>query len=81
MTPVRRLIWIVFLTVLIVPIARPAEAYLDPNTGTMILQIILGGVAGLLVAAKLYWKSLLQFLGIAKSETDSKEAPSDLDRE
>lgn len=81
MTPIKRLMWIVFLTILFVPIASPAKAYLDPGTGSMILQIILGGVAGILVAAKLYWKNLLQFLGLSKGEAVSKETPSDSDRD
>ena len=31
-----------------------AHAYLDPGTGSMILQLVLGGVAGLLLAGRLY---------------------------
>ncbi|MFZ0257135.1 MAG: hypothetical protein WAN46_16145 [Gammaproteobacteria bacterium] len=41
-----------------------AHAYLDPGTGSMILQIILGGVAGLMVALRLYWHRILAVLGI-----------------
>jgi len=36
-------------------------AYLDPGTGGVILQIILGGIAGLLVSARLYWASVRNF--------------------
>lgn len=35
-----------------------AHAYLDPGSGSMLLQLVLGGVAGLAVAAKLAWKRL-----------------------
>ena len=35
--------------------AGPAHAYVDPGTGTIILQMIIGGVAGALFALKLYW--------------------------
>ena len=31
----------------------PAYAYLDPGTGSMMLQLMLGGVAGLMVVGKL----------------------------
>lgn len=41
----------------------PAYAYLDPGTGSLILQIILGGVAGLLVAGKLFWARIVDFFG------------------
>lgn len=34
---------------------RPAYAYLDPGTGSMILQVVLGGIAGAAVMLKLYW--------------------------
>lgn len=50
-------------------------AYLDPGSGSMLLQIILGGVAGLVVVFKLYWGQLLTFLGIRK-KTDDPDEPS-----
>ena len=42
----------------------PAHAYLDPGTGSMILQLLLGGVAGLAVAGRFYWDRLLTLLRI-----------------
>ena len=39
----------------------PAMAYLDPGTGSMVLQLMLGGVAGLLVVGKLYLKRVADF--------------------
>ena len=41
--------------------AGPAHAYLDPFTGSAILQLTLGAIAGLMVAAKLYWTKIKQF--------------------
>jgi hypothetical protein len=40
----------------------PAWAYLDPGTGSMILQVLLGGIAGALVVGKLYWYRLREFV-------------------
>ena len=37
--------------------ATPAHAYLDPGTGSMILQVLLGGVAG--------WRSSASSTGTA----------------
>ena len=53
-----------------------AFAYLDPGTGSMILQVLLGGVAGVALAGKLYWHKLLSVLGRGPKEdaTDSQEA-------
>jgi hypothetical protein len=42
----------------------PAHAYLDPGTGSLILQVILGGIAGIAILGKLFWnrfKALFQF--------------------
>lgn len=45
---------------------RPAAAYLDPGSGSMLLQVLLGGVAGVAVIAKLYWGRLLALFGIRR---------------
>ena len=45
---------------------RPAAAYLDPGSGSMLLQVLLGGVAGIAVIAKLYWGRVLSLLGIRR---------------
>jgi hypothetical protein len=53
-----------------------AHAYLDAGTGSMILQVLLGGVAGLVLVGKLYWHRLLLMLGVRKepklAEADQK---------
>ena len=36
----------------------PVDAYLDPGTGSMLLQILLGGFAAVGVIGKLYWHRL-----------------------
>lgn len=41
-------------------LASPIYAYLDPGTGSMFLQLLMGGIAGVLVIAKMYWKKLLE---------------------
>jgi hypothetical protein len=38
--------------------ATRAEAYLDPGSGSMLLQLLLGGAAGLAVAIRLSWRRL-----------------------
>ncbi len=51
-----------------------AFAYLDPGTGSLFLQLLLGGVAGLAVIGKLYWGRLLLFLGVSQPEYSIDEA-------
>ncbi len=52
-------------------LAQPAFAYLDPGTGSMILQLVLGGVAGFLVIGKLYWQRVKDFFGGKSSKPSS----------
>ena len=40
----------------------PAHAYLDPGSGSMMLQVLLGGFTAVGVAAKLYWNRVTAFL-------------------
>jgi len=68
MTPIK-IISAVFL--LWIGFVAEAWAYLDPGSGSMLLQLLLGGVAGIVMLLKLYWHRILVFLGI------KKDAPSD----
>lgn len=47
-------------------LAAPAQAYLDPGSGSMLLQVILGGLAAVGVAAKLYWHRFKSMLGFGR---------------
>jgi hypothetical protein len=49
-------------------------AYLDPGSGSMILQIIAGGLAAVAVTAKLYWNRLLRLLRIKKEDPQAEPA-------
>lgn len=52
-----------------------AEAYLDPGTGSMMLQVILGGLAAIGVAIKLYWHKLVAiFRRRENKETEDESA-------
>ena len=55
-------VWYLFI------LTKPAYAYLDPGTGSMILQLFLGGLAGLAVILKLYLHRILALFGITKDE-------------
>ena len=50
----------------------PAYAYLDPGTGSMILQGIIGAVVGGLIALKLYWARLKNFLSVRRARQSDK---------
>ena len=50
--------------------ARPVFAYLDPGTGSMLVQLLVGGLAAVAVTAKLYWHRILRLLRIRKDEPE-----------
>ena len=39
--------------------AAPASAYVDPGTGGMLVQLVSGGIAGLLVLGRLFWSRII----------------------
>jgi len=43
---------------------RTAYAYMDPGSGSMFLQLVLGGAAGIGLILKLYWRKFLALLGV-----------------
>ena len=55
-------------------ISSNADAYLDPGTGSMLLQVILGGVAAIGVVIKLYWHRAKVALGLGKKKNAEDES-------
>jgi hypothetical protein len=60
----------------VVLFSSSAYAYLDPGTGSMILQVLLGGVAGLALAGKLYWHKFISLFG-TKTNAEAELAESE----
>lgn len=53
---------------------QPAAAlYLDPATGSMVLQIAIGGLLAVLAAAKLYWTRITSLFQ-PKRKTEETQA-------
>lgn len=48
-------------------------AYLDPGTGSMLVQLLVGGVAAVAVTAKLYWHRILRLLRIRRDEPEPEQ--------
>jgi len=63
----------VFIGVSLLVFAGPVFAYLDPGTGSMLLQVILGGVAAVGVAVKLFWYKIRAALSFGKSSAAGDE--------
>ena len=51
-----------------------SHAYLDPGTGSILLQGLIAGIAGGLVAMRLYWTRVKSFFKLdKKKEAESKK--------
>ena len=54
---------------------RTLFAYLDPGSGSMMLQVLAGGIAAAAVTLKVYWRRMLVFLRIRKPLEEEAATP------
>lgn len=62
---------VALIAALIVP--QTAHAYLDPASGSMILQAVIGGVAAAALAFKYYWRRIQGFFGYGGNDESEPE--------
>ena len=62
-----------FTLLLLVLLASPLQAYIDPGAGSMLLQLIIGGVAGAFITLKLFWGRIRARVSKGKSEPEPSE--------
>jgi len=60
-----------FLAAVLALLSTPAHAYLDAGTGSLIIQAVIGTIAGGLVAIRIYWQKIKDFFGRSASEQES----------
>ena len=65
------IVWSLFLVGIVVP--HSVHAYIDPGSGSLILQVLIGGVVGIVVAIKLYWKKIIAFVSLKKTSNKDEE--------
>ena len=63
-------IFFTFFTLTLLPL--PAHAYLDPGTGSMIIHLIIGGIASGLVTIKVFWAKIALFFSKATPIDDEE---------
>jgi hypothetical protein len=51
-------------------ISGDVHAYLDPGTGSMALQLLVGGVVAVLATVKVYWARLKSFSTRKRTDSD-----------
>jgi uncharacterized protein HemX len=61
------------------PIAGLPLFYLDPGSGSFLVQLLLAAALGLGVGVKLYWSKIKSLFG--KKKTDSAQAAEENDEE
>jgi len=64
---------VVGVSILCITTSSPAYAYIDPGTGSLIIQSIIGAIAAIGVTLKLYWHKLRVFFSGRSKFTEKKE--------
>lgn len=59
-----RLLWIM---------ASRTFAYLDPSSASILIQVLLGGVAGIAVVVKIFWYRIANALGIRRGYAENAQ--------
>ena len=64
---------VVLVGLLFFILTRDAHAYLDPGSGSYILQLILAGLLGAAVAVRIYWKRIKGFFSKGQEMKDGSK--------
>ena len=74
----KNLIMNIVLVCILISIPMKAFAYLDPGTGSYIVQILLASLFGVLFAVKLFWTNIkLFFMKIFRGVSKDKDISSE----
>jgi len=61
------------LTPFLSPLAKANLAYLDPGSGSFILQLLLAALVGSLFILKTYWKRIISFFRKRSSQDEHSD--------
>ena len=76
MKTVFRILFLALFGVLL--LLREAHAYLDPGTGSMFLQLLIGSIAAGLIMIRVYWERVKSFLSrFSKLRLSEDNSPDD----
>ena len=64
---------LVMPALLYLPFHHVVHAYIDPGTGSIVLQAVIGGFAAVLVAIGMFWKQIKAFVGNLFSRSKKSE--------
>ena len=61
------------LTAVAISVSSPAYGYIDPGTGSLIIQGIIGAIAAVGVTLKIYWHKIKIFFSSRSKVVDTDE--------
>jgi hypothetical protein len=68
--------WCVLAFTLLLVVMGRADAYLDPGTGSFLIQLLIAGVLGAGFAVKMFWRRITGFVGgLFGRKSDSSQEP------
>ena len=71
---------VIWLALNLAGFSAAAHAYLDPGTGSILVQSLLAGIAGAVAVVSLYWQRLKNFfVNMRKSSRDASSSASSTD--
>jgi hypothetical protein len=65
---------LVFVSLLLFASTQVAQAYVDPGTGSYVIQILIAALAGAAFAVKIYWRKIKQLFSKSSSEGEATQA-------
>ena len=66
-----------FLIFGLISYTSPVYAYLDPGTGSILLQGLIGGIASAIAFLSIYWQKVKAFFGKEAADTGKDTADKD----
>ncbi len=80
--------WIILATALVPELAAASSiatqtrlqlAYIDPGTGSFLVQALVAAVAGIAVTTRMYWHKIKAFFGLEVESDDASDPSRDDD--
>lgn len=65
--------YILYSLILIVYTTQDSNAYIDPGSGSMMLQVLIAAVLGALTAVKIYWHKIKNFFSRSPKPDSTEE--------
>ncbi|MGH8235476.1 MAG: hypothetical protein ACREXP_00460 [Steroidobacteraceae bacterium] len=77
----RRRVLAAWLAVQLIGFSAAAHAYLDPGTGSILVQSLLAGIAGAAAVISLYWHRLKAFFVNLRKSRDAHTSATSTDND